>query len=144
MSRAAGPEQREPLAGASLRALRDVRPRDLVIRFVFGAAISTAAGIVGVLSRPSVGGLFLAFPAILPATLTLIEKEESRRAAEDDDVGAILGAASLILFAVLAWLLLPRIAGAGALVAASVAWLVCAVSLYLCLRLPFRGRDDVP
>ena len=55
------------------------------------------AAIVSLVFEVRIGGVFLAFPAILPATLTLIEKEESRRKAEDDDVGAVLGAAALIL-----------------------------------------------
>jgi hypothetical protein len=53
---------------------RSVKPKELGLRFVFGAAIAAVAAMVGMLLGPKAGGLFLAFPAILPASLTLIEK----------------------------------------------------------------------
>ena len=84
----------EPVVGVHLGALRDLPASDLLVRFGFGAAISAVAGVVSVLAGSEPGGILLAFPAILPATLTLIEKEESERQAEDLDVGSILGAAA--------------------------------------------------
>ena len=81
------------------------------------------------------GGILLAFPAILPATLTLIEKEESERQAEDLDVGSILGAAALAAFAVVVW----RCMGSGSaplvLVTATAVWLTAALLLYVGFRL---------
>jgi uncharacterized membrane protein (GlpM family) len=132
-------ERREPLFGVKLGALRDVPLRDMGVRFAFGAGISATAGVVALLYGPRVGGVFLAFPAILPATLTLIEKEESKAAAEDDDVGSILGAVALVLFAGLAWFFFPRLGAPEALAVAGAAWLACALLLYLLLRLPFRS-----
>ena len=79
------------------------RLSDLLVRFGFGAAISAVAGLVSVFAGSEPGGILLAFPAILPATLTLIEKEESERQAEDLDVGSILGAAALAAFAIVVW-----------------------------------------
>jgi len=95
------------VVGISFGDLRTVPVRDLTIRFAFGAAISTAASVIGLAAGPRFGGIFLAFPAILPATPTLIEKEESKRKAKDDDIGSILGAAALVAFAVTAWRLVP-------------------------------------
>ncbi|MFI6737609.1 hypothetical protein ACIBI9_32190 [Nonomuraea sp. NPDC050451] len=59
--------------------LRETPIRGMVVRFVFGALVSVAAGLVGLRWGPVAGGAFLAFPAILAATLTLIEEEEHRR-----------------------------------------------------------------
>ena len=69
-----------------------------------------------------VGGLFLAFPAIFPASATLIEKHVRRRkekagfsrvrrgreAAALDAAGAALGSLGLAAFAVVIWLLIER------------------------------------
>ena len=89
-----------------------------------------------------VGGLLLAFPAILPATLTLIEKEESERKARDDDLGSIMGAVGLVAFAGTAWWLLPQVGAVGALAAAAGAWLAVAVGLYLLARAVVGDRSS--
>ena len=110
--------------------MRQAAPRDLLIRFVFGALVSLGAGLVSIAFGDRVGGLFLAFPAILPATLTLVRQKQSKRDAVEDDEGAVLGAAALIAFAGVTWALLPRVAGWLALLAATGAWLVAAIALY--------------
>lgn len=127
-------ENREPLVGISLSGLSDIPFRELAVRFVFGFVISAIAGAIdiGFGTRPS--GLLLAFPAILPATLTLIEKDESRKKAEDDDVGAILGAVSLIVFALVTHFVLATSGAPLALIGACLSWLAVAVLLYLVLR----------
>ena len=66
----------------------------------YSRKLSLQASVVSILAGSEPGGILLAFPAILPATLTLIEKEEGERAAEDFDVGSILGAAALAPLAV--------------------------------------------
>jgi uncharacterized membrane protein (GlpM family) len=110
--------------------IREVEPSDLIIRFGFGAAVSVVAGVVSLVAGPKAGGLFLAFPAILPATLTLVQKKQSKREAMEDDEGAVLGAVALLAFAGAAWALLPDESGPVALAGACVAWLVAAVALY--------------
>ena len=66
---------------------------------------------------PVVGGLLLAFPAIFPASATLIEKHEKekkekqglngtlrgRQAASADAAGSAMGSLGLIVFAILIW-----------------------------------------
>ena len=128
----------EPLVGIHLGALRHLPIRDLAIRFAFGAAISVVAGVISLVVGNEPGGVLLAFPAILPATLTLVEKEESERNAEDLDVGAILGAVALGTFAVVVWQLLGHHPAPLVLFLATLAWLVTAVLLYLALRLAFH------
>lgn len=130
----------EPLLGISGEDARNVPPRDLAIRFAFGAAISTVAALISIFTGLRVGGLLLAFPAILPATLTLIEKEESERKAADDVLGSLLGAMGLASFAAAAWWLLPRAGAPLALLGAVVAWLVTAFATYFLLRAVGAGK----
>ncbi len=128
----------EPLAGIHFSAIRHLPLRDLVIRFVFGAAISVVAGVISLVAGSEPGGLLLAFPAILPATLTLVEKEENERNAEDLDVGSILGAVALGVFAVVIWQMVGHSSAPFVLALATLSWLVAAVVLYLGLRLAFH------
>jgi phosphotransferase system glucose/maltose/N-acetylglucosamine-specific IIC component len=111
--------------------LHDVRARDLLIRFAFGAATSIVAGIVTLLFGPRAGGVLLAFPALLAASLTLIEEEESPEDAREDARGAVLGAVALTVFAVVVALTVTRVLPGLALLFASLAWLVVAVGAYL-------------
>ena len=46
------------------------------------------------------GGMFLAFPAILPASLTLVKRHDSRADALDDARGGRVAAIALACFAV--------------------------------------------
>ena len=49
---------------------------EYLVRFVIGGGITVMAGLIADRFGPTVGGLFLAFPAIFPASATLIEKHE--------------------------------------------------------------------
>src|SRR5438876_639488 len=80
------------VGGIDLGKLREVVPRDLALRFAFGAGISIIAGLAGLLVSSRFGGMFLAFPAILPATLTLLEEKDGTEHAVHDVRGAALGA----------------------------------------------------
>jgi Protein of unknown function (DUF3147) len=59
--------------------LRNTGWKHYAIRFVLGGSITVAAGLIATEFGPSVGGLFLAFPAIFPASATLAEKREKER-----------------------------------------------------------------
>ena len=76
------------------------KPSEIAIRFAFGAGIALVAAVVGAVLGPKAGGLFLAFPAVLPATLTLLEKKEGTTKAWADASGGVLGAVGLAAFAV--------------------------------------------
>jgi uncharacterized membrane protein (GlpM family) len=136
-------EEGEPIVGIHLGAVRDLPVGDLAIRFAFGAAISAIAGVVAILAGSEVGGILLAFPAILPATLTLIEKDEGERQAEDLDVGSILGAAALAAFAVVIWQYMTVNPAPVILALATIAWLAAAVMLYLALRVVSRPKGPL-
>lgn len=71
------------------------------LRFVFGGSISVAASVIAEHWGPGIGGLFLAFPALLPASLTLLKEHDGRAQAVDDARGARLGALGLCFFAAL-------------------------------------------
>lgn len=131
----------EPIA-LHLGKLREVNWGEVGIRFAFGAAVSLVAGVVGVLVGAAAGGLWLAFPAILPAGLTLVEHKENRRQAERDVRGAILGAVGMVAFAVAVYIGVPLVGGLVAVLVALVVWVVVTLGLYLRLRalLVNRGR----
>ncbi len=123
--------------------LRETRWQQYAIRFALGGLVTLATGWVAKEFGPVVGGLFLAFPAIFPASATLIAKREqkkkarkglhgnvrARRAAALDAAGAALGAVGLMSFAALAWLGLPRFSAVASLGIATSGWL--AISLLL-------------
>lgn len=132
--------QEDPLWGVDPSKLHGLSRRNLLVRFAFGALISLVSGAVGAVWGPLAGGLLLAFPAILPATLTLIEEESGEGAARDDDDGAALGAVALVAFALVGWLVMPAGGAPLALTAAGIGWLVVAVASYLVSRLPGRLR----
>jgi nicotinamide-nucleotide amidase len=133
------PDQ-EP-AEVDLKKIKSVRPRDYLIRFAFGASISLIAGILTLAFGPLFGGLFLAFPAILPATLTLLEKKDGLAQAVADVRGAVIGSIGMIGFAVVAMTLIPRNPAIG-LGAALVSWAVVSTVVYVTLRLMARWLGE--
>jgi uncharacterized membrane protein (GlpM family) len=124
-------EPPEETIGTQPGRLREVRARDLIVRFAFGAATSALAGAISIVFSPIVGGVFLAFPAILAASLTLIAEEEDRGEAREDARGAAVGAIAMAAFAAVGVLALTRLAWPLALVAASLGWAAVALGLYL-------------
>ncbi len=104
--------------------------KQLLIRFAIGALTSVGAGAITLAFGDRVGGIFLAFPAILAASLTLIEEEEAAADAREDARGATVGGAALTLFAGVAAVTLGHLAGALALVSATAAWLAAALLGY--------------
>jgi len=131
----------------NLSALRETRWHEYLTRFALGGAMTVIAGLIADRFGPIVGGLFLAFPAIFPASATLIEKHvrkrkekvglsgarRGREAAALDAAGATLGSFGLAAFALIIWLLIER-APASALALAAVAWLAVAVLAWILRR----------
>ena len=117
---------------------------EIAIRFVFGASVALVAVVVGHFFGAKAGGLFLAFPAVLPATLTLIEQKEGTTKAWADASGGALGAVGLAAFALAAALML-RWNPVFALLIALVAWAVVLVGLYSVFRLTglFLRQDEL-
>jgi Protein of unknown function (DUF3147) len=124
-------------------ALKKTRWYEFAVRFLFGGLITAATGLIAKKFGPGVGGLFLAFPAIFPASATLIEKHEKqkkeraglhgsvrgRKAAAVDAAGAAIGSLGLLAFAWLVERLLPSHRAWQVLLGSTGIWL--AVSLLL-------------
>jgi MFS family permease len=123
---------------------------EYVVRFFFGGLVTVAAGLVAKEFGAVVGGLFLAFPGIFPAGVTLVERHEKqkkqrkglhgeRRARLVSGVvsfGAVLGSIGLVAFAALGAWLFGIIASWQVIVLATALWLaVSAAAWWLRLRL---------
>ncbi len=65
-----------------LAAVKDTKLHEYLMRFLFGGAATVAAGLIAQRFGAGIGGLFLAFPAIFPAGVTLLEKHEKQRKAK--------------------------------------------------------------
>ncbi len=88
-------------------------------------------GVVEVRARRRAGGIFLAFPAILAASLTLIEQKDDSAEAREDARGAVLGGCALALFAGVAAVCFGHLSGGIALFSATVAWFGAALIGYI-------------
>ena len=110
--------------------IKEARFRDFAIRFAFGGTISVVAALIGAVSKEPIGGIFTAFPAIMLASLTLIDKEEDREHASYDAVGAALGAVGFIACAFFISYTLERVPVAASLGIGLLIWLIVSMGLY--------------
>jgi hypothetical protein len=111
--------------------VRKVRRRDVGYRFIAGALTSIAAGGLTLGLGARVGGIMLAFPAILAASLTLIEEQEDSAEAREDARGAVVGGAALAAFAAVAAVGLKMFSAPLALALATAGWFAAAFVGYL-------------
>jgi hypothetical protein len=114
--------------------LRKPAAWEYVIRFVFGGLVTVGTGLLGKRFGLAAGGLFLAFPAILPASLTLVKHHDGRELAVDDARGACIGTFGLAAFAVVVAMTAERWAPAVVLIAATAAWSAVAVALWFAVH----------
>lgn len=136
-------------------ALKQTRWYQYAVRFLLGGLITAIAGLIAKRYGPSFGGLFLAFPAILPASATLIEKHEKQRkekkglhgmvtakkAVSADAAGASMGGVALIAFAWFVWKILPQLPLWQTLLAATAIWLATSVLLWFLRKRHFLRRS---
>ncbi len=125
-------------------ALKETTWNEYIVRFISGGVTTVIAGLIARRWGPTVGGLFLAFPAIFPASATLIEKHVRQRkqkkglhgerrgidVAALDALGTAMGSLGLLAFAVLCWRLLPHYAAPGVLAGAALVWLLVGVCIW--------------
>jgi Protein of unknown function (DUF3147) len=125
-------------------SFKDAHWTQFALRFALGGAVTACTGLVAQHWGPVIGGLFLAFPAIFPASATLIERHQARKkqrsgmegrvrgrkAAALDAAGAVFGGCGLACFGCVAWLLLPQHSAVLALGLSGLSWLCVAVSLW--------------
>lgn len=128
----------------NLQALRGITASEYAYRFVLGGTAVVATGLIAQHYGAVIGGLFLALPAIFPASATLVEQHErekkqragipytirGRLSAALDARGAVMGACALVIFAFVIWKLLPANDAAAVLSLAAVAWVLCAALLW--------------
>lgn len=115
---------------ASPGKLRRVAAWEYALRFAAGGAITAITGLIAKRWGPAVGGLFLAFPAILPASLTLVQQHDGRRRALDEARGSRVGAIALAGFAGTATLTASRWPPVVFLPVATAIWLVISVLVW--------------
>jgi hypothetical protein len=120
-----------------LDAIGETRVSEYLIRFAFGGSLTAMTGLIAHVWGPAVGGLFLAFPAILPASLTLVARHEGRAKAAHEARGAVLGAVALGVFAITSSLLAVHASPMLTLTVATTAWIAVSVLLW---RAFFGGR----
>lgn len=125
-------------------SLRRVEVHEYALRFLLGGLVTVATGLIAHSFGAAIGGLFLAFPAIFPASCTLVEKHEAekkksrglkgtvrgRRAAALDSFGAALGCIGLAGFAVVGWRCFPTYPAVLVLLGASFTWLVSSLAAW--------------
>ena len=105
-----------------LLGIKETKWHEYLVRFVVGGLITVTAGLIAEVYGPVIGGLFLAFPSIFPASITLVQshaEKEGRgkdyelreriahQAAGVTAAGTTLGGAGLLCFAMIIWALAP-------------------------------------
>ncbi len=127
-----------------LASVRETRPREYLLRFVFGGAATVLAALVARYFGPGPGGLFMAFPAIFPAAATLMEAHSKQRMAQIghdgtnrgrigagiDAASAALGSVGLAGFALVVWLLLAHHNAVLIVLAATCVWALVSIALW--------------
>jgi len=125
-------------------ALKNLRWRQAALRFGLGGLVTAATGLIARQCGPVLGGLFLAFPAIFPAGVTLIAQRERKKkeqkglhgtirgqqAAALDAAGTALGALALMLFAAFVWRTLPKRTLSSTLLVGALLWLTFSVAFW--------------
>ena len=130
---------------ARFSAIKGIKPHEWIIRFAFGGTVCVIAGLIAQRFGPVIGGLFLAFPAIFPASASLVETHErlhkaragfdgtnrGRIVAAIDSRGTAMGCIGLAGFAFVFWIWLPRAGVIQTFVLATLVWLTLSVGLWL-------------
>ena len=126
-------------------AIKGIKSHEWIIRFVFGGALCVMAGLIAQRFGPVIGGFFLAFPAIFPASASLVEAHEEkhkaragfdgtkrgRSVAAVDALGTAMGCIGLSGFAFVVWIWLSRTGVAQTFAFATLVWLALAVGVWL-------------
>jgi hypothetical protein len=139
-----------------LTSLRRIQVHEYIVRFLLGGAITVVTGLIAKTWGPVIGGLFLAFPAIFPASATLLDKHErekkrkagipvtlrGRQAVGLDARGAALGSIALGTFALLVWKFLPEHHAVIVLGGALTVWMIVGAILWRLRKLHIYASRD--
>ena len=133
------------IVNARLSAIKGIKLHEWIIRFVFGGVVCVLAGLIAQQFGPIIGGFFLAFPAIFPASASLVEAHEEQHKARAgfnganrgrivsaiDALGTAMGCIGLAGFAGVLWIWLPRAGLVQTFVLATLVWLTLSVAVWL-------------
>lgn len=137
-----------------LEKLKESKWHEYLVRFVFGGLVAAAAGWAAEKFGPVVGGLFLAFPSIFPASITLVQQHEQRKdqgksgaekgkdKAGDDTVGAIFGCVGLAAFGGVVWAFGRQGNPIACLAGATAAWMAVSGLTWLLQQRFFPIREE--
>ncbi len=139
-----------------ISALGRTKWYEYLVRFAIGGAVTVVAALVAKRFGPGIGGLFLAFPAIFPATATLINSHEKKKKARlglngtqrarelagADAIGASMGAIALIVFAGVVWRTVTDHSTVLTLSTATLAWLFVAFFIWQATQTVKRYRHS--
>ncbi|HEY8075697.1 MAG TPA: hypothetical protein VIF62_16340 [Labilithrix sp.] len=114
----------------AIEKLKKTKAWEYGVRFAMGGVITVGTGLVGHAWGPMIAGLFLAFPAILPASLTLVKQHDGREKAIDDARGGRLGSAGLAGFALVVVATAGRLPAPIVLLLAMITWLAVDIPLW--------------
>ncbi len=137
------------MISVSTSAIKRGKWWEYLLRFVLGGLVTAVAGVIAQKLGPTLGGLFLAFPAILAASVTLVEKHErerkeqkglggkyrGRHAAGADAAGAAMGSVGLIAFAVMVWRELPCHRSWVVIAAATILWGAVCIAVWVAWKM---------
>ena len=129
----------------SLSSFAETKWYEFVLRFVLGGFVTAVVGLVGTKFGPIIGGLFLAFPSIFPAAVTLVEKHEAEKKEKDgkggkdqarcaagaDAAGAAMGSFGLLTFGFIVWRGASSYTPLTVLTLALCAWLAVSIGIWL-------------
>ena len=76
--------------GVDATSLKQTKAMEYVRRFVFGGTVTVVASLIAKKWGPVAGGMFLAFPGIFPAGVSLVEKHKIDRESQEGKVGLAL------------------------------------------------------
>lgn len=139
---------------ARLAAIKGIKLHEWILRFVFGGSVCVIAGLIAHRFGPVIGGFFLAFPAIFPASASLVEAHEKlhkaragfngtnrgRIVAAIDALGTAMGCIGLAGFAFVFWIWLPRTGLFVVFALATLVWLTLSVGVWLLRKKHFLRR----
>jgi hypothetical protein len=122
--------------------LKMTTPGEYISRFLLGGAVTVLATLIAGHYGPVIGGLFLAFPGILPPGLTLTQKHVEMKKARSgssgtrfgrseasvEAAGASAGSLGLIVFGLAIWKSLATHTLLPSLLLATTAWFIVAIA----------------
>ncbi len=144
--------------GIDFSSIKQDRWYEYLERFFFGGLITAATGLIAKRFGPEMAGLFLAFPAIFPATCTLVEKHQQekkekagkpgqrsgRAVASVDAAGAAMGSFGLIAFGLFVWRVLPQHSTWIVLLFATLIWFGVVAAVWIFRKSIPKRRKPAP